>query len=285
MDLNSMRAIDIQEFRNILLDTLKYIDMVCRKEGIKYFAAYGTLLGAVRHKGFIPWDDDADVCMMRSEYEKFCEAVKKYPDPRFFWQTTTTNRGYWLPFLGRLCRNDTIRWPSNGNVQYHEGIYVDVYPIDYAFPTMEQTRRHFRATRYLHHNIMYRRLRSLRGTHNIESVLFTALCKLPPIEFYNWLYRRIIHNPNPDKSMLFDFSGSFNFERYYWPSRIFDETIELPFEDMMVPFPKNLDALLTKMYGDYMTPPPVERRKTHYPYELDFGPFADIPIPEKGTNA
>ena len=86
MDFSSMRQATIPEIHNMMLDTIKHIDKICRLENIKYFAAYGTLLGAVREKGFIPWDDDADLFMLRDDYEKFCKVFNNHPDSRFFLQ-------------------------------------------------------------------------------------------------------------------------------------------------------------------------------------------------------
>ena len=257
-DNSSMMPITIQQQHVLMLEAIKYIDMVCKKENIKYFAAFGTLLGAVREHGFIPYDDDADLIMKRDEYVRFGEAVKDYPDPRFFFQTVETDNQFFLPFLGRVRLNDTVRSSFEINAKYHNGIYVDIFPLDYGFASRATSRRRFKAASILH-KLMYKRIRRLRNLRTLESMLLTAALKTMNMSFYDKIYRRIISNNNPDKTRLINFGGTSDFDHDEFPAEAFDETIELQFEDMMLSCPAQYDQLLRISYGDdYMTP--LDRR-------------------------
>ena len=257
IDLSSMRVLTIRETQTLMLGVMEYIDAICRKENIKYFAAYGTLLGAVREHGFISWDDDADLWMMREDYERFCKAVKKYPDPRYFLQNTETDKGFFLPCLARMCINGTCRWPEGiaKKGKFHTGQFVDIFILDYAFPTEKQTIKRQKAANYHHNRIMYTTLKGLRGQYNIETFIFTAFVRAVPLKVWDKIYRKIINNPNPDKARLVNYGGAYGAERENFPAEAFAETVNIDFEDMKLPCPAGYDEVLRIIYGDeYMTP-------------------------------
>ena len=124
----------VREHQMCSLKILQVADKICRENDIPYFLTNGTLLGAVREKGFISWDDDADLFMLREDYERFCKVFDKYPDSKFFLQNVNTDKGFFLPFLARVCMNDTYCWPKGyENEKFHTGLFVDIYPLDYGF--------------------------------------------------------------------------------------------------------------------------------------------------------
>ena len=259
LDLSSMRRATSQEVHNMMLEIIKHIDKICRLENIKYFAAYGTLLGAVREKGFIAWDDDSDLFMLREDYEKFCKVFNKYPDSKFFLQNVDTDKYYYMPLFARVCMNDTYCW---GEIipKYHPGINVEIFMLDYAWKDLKQTIRKQNFCKYFLKNVLYKRcFSSLKGCHNIERFLQVGLYKLLPMKFWNALYLRAIKNNDPDKTMLINFFGEYDSERERFPTDCFKDVIYLDFEDMKIPCPAGYDKILRTVYGDdYMTP--IDRR-------------------------
>ena len=125
--IGGYKLIDVQRS---IFSILVEFDRICKKHNIKYILDGGTLLGAIRHSGFIPWDDDADVAMLRSEYNKFCKVCKKELDSRFFLETKKVNKKYPYAFA-KLRLNGTI-YKENflNNLDVHNGIWIDIFPID-----------------------------------------------------------------------------------------------------------------------------------------------------------
>ena len=259
VDMSLMRPATVREEQLMLLDALKYLDDVCRKENITYYAAYGTLLGAVREHGFIAWDDDADVCMKREDYERFPEAVKKYPDSRFFFQTVDTDEGFFLPFLMRIRVNDSFCGSARfKDAPSHRGFFVDIYPLDYGWESDDENRRKLMRIQFLHHRVMYgvgNRLKYCRSLRNFAGFILKSLpFKVLSLKQWFNVYRRMLRNDSPDKSILINTAGGYEPEREIFSAELFAETTELPFEDMMIKCPARYDEILTQIYGDYMTP-------------------------------
>ena len=121
----------LHQIQMIELEMLIEVDRICKKYSIKYNIIAGTLLGAVRHKGFIPWDDDADIAMLRTEYEKFRTACKKELDTsRFYFQDHRNTKGYRWGY-GKLRRKNTIFLRENQeHMPYAQGIFIDIFPLD-----------------------------------------------------------------------------------------------------------------------------------------------------------
>ena len=138
MNKNIVKA---DEFKLITKELLGWIDMICQKNNIHYFGAYGTLIGAVRHNGFIPWDDDIDICMMRTDYDKFIEIVNKLNDSQHYLLTSNTEKGYYNNFA-RVCDRRCIL-KIRGTLDIpHFGAFVDVFPLD-KVPEDEEKRLGF----------------------------------------------------------------------------------------------------------------------------------------------
>lgn len=125
-----MKKIETEELKNIELDILDYIDEVCRRNNINYSLAFGTLLGAIRHKGFIPWDDDIDIMLIRSEYNKLID-VLKHDNHDYYRVLTPDDKGYWYGFA-KVVDSRTVleekNWPTDERI----GVFVDVFPMDFV---------------------------------------------------------------------------------------------------------------------------------------------------------
>ena len=123
----------LRKVQMVEVEILDEIDRICKKNNIKYFLVGGTLLGAVRHGGFIPWDDDIDLGMLREDYEKFIDICINSDelDKKYFMHSDETDSDYWLPFIKIRKNNTTFDEKVIKNCDTHKGIYVDIFPMDY----------------------------------------------------------------------------------------------------------------------------------------------------------
>ena len=246
-----------------LLDLLSVVDNICKKYDIPYYAVGGTLLGAVRHGGFIPWDDDLDIAMMRSDYNRFLEVAQKEVKGKYFLQTTLTDLHYYKEHA-RIRNSDTT-----GICEHYEhhgcnnGIYLDILPLE-NFSDSFTGRLHSDICRTIgrvltvkvHHNTRTRNsyrshlvygasfLFNLRGMHKLRERLetqnsFRQTDKITMGDIYDRTYSR---------------------ERLTFDRKDFDAVVELPFESGTIPAPAGYKNILAVEYGDYMKFPPLEKR-------------------------
>ena len=265
----------------ILLEIAKEIKRVCEENDIPYFLYRGTFLGAVRHQGFIPWDDDMDFAMLRRDYEKFRRIAPEKMDPRFCFQDWHTDEDYAHPF-GKVRKRGTRYVEAKCRPLAENGFYVDIYPLDYA-PQAEADRKKL-ARQQLH---LYRvKLMKSRYTTWMEGdkvilkkrigyLLYQFISLFVSQKKLIETYERISQQPESD--ILYEQSAlprSYFFQKkWYASSRMY------PFEDTEFPGPEDGDECLSCLYGNYMELPPEDQRDNrHQIIEMDFGR-----VSEKGT--
>lgn len=246
--------IQMQKLRATEIEILDYIVSVCDEFGLHYYLLYGTLLGAVRHKGFIPWDDDIDIGLPRQDYNILCNILKKCcngGDSSYFYQSIETERGFRLPF-SKLRKNGTVfleREYEDKNI--HNGIFVDIFPLDKA--------KRIRGLQKPFSFLIYK-LYKYAGKWNVSLFLKTAKCFITYYEDKNCLYYVSYGSPYPVERDIVDIE---------W----FGEGTYCEFEGKQYRIPLNPDAYLQRIYGeDFRKLPPEEERKTHSPSVLKFHP-------------
>lgn len=260
---------ELRQMRLIQLDLLQEIDRICKKRNIKYAIIAGTLLGAVRHKGYIPWDDDADTAMLRDEYLKFREACKTELDTtKFFFQDHVTTPGYRWGF-GRLMRKDTLYVRLNQeHMPYTQGVFVDVFPMD-GVPDNYLLRCIHCFKCFCVRKTMWSAVGKFSDERPFMRKWFSLLYKIPEKTLYKVYehliktsnkketeYVRILTFPTPNKT--------FGYKRKWY-----SETSPIDFEGITFDGIKDYDGYLTFKFGDYMTlPPESERQGHHYATEL-----------------
>lgn len=246
------REISLADMHNIQLGMMKAIHQFCIEKNIRYSLGGGTLLGAVRHKGFIPWDDDVDIMMPRPDYERFLTLFEGI-FPQYNIQHYKNDNNYYKPFA-KVYDNRTLLIEAYCTT----GVFIDVFPID-GMPNEDV---------YI---LMLRKLnklaRRLRYTTNIISGNFKFLKRL-----YGKLHSRDKALYRYDKyitSYKFEtseyagaISGAYGVKEHM-PVYVFDEYVELKFEDTKFMAIKEYDLYLKKHYGDYMQLPPIENRISH----------------------
>lgn len=249
----------------VQLDLLKVFLDLCQKHDIKVVAFAGTLLGAVRHKGFIPWDDDADVCMDRENFEKLLKLkVEDIPAP-YFLQTALSDRRFFCPYA-RFRNSQTTGAIVGEDYQgYNNGLYIDVFVLDgYAYwPSIVTLQQKIRSTLVLI-------LENINQGRPIDGhPLATAIDWLRPLwrligfERLYRLYGRVLSamTARTDRITMFTHDPWF-YSRYWLYKRELSDVVMLPFENIMVPAPRDYDAVLRRTYGDYLQFPPLEKRGT-----------------------
>ena len=250
----------------IELDLVNELLRVCKKHGLSFQLSYGTLIGAVRHKGFIPWDDDFDVWMTRSDIDKLISLSDEFKHP-YFLQTPLNDRRY-LTCLTRLRNSDTTAViTGNETPDYNNGIYVDIYALDGVSPSRLKS-----AIQYILRRIVVKlwAIRGLKGSNctTLREILFFSLKPLSLVLTYEQWYHLYVHilsmwtaSTNRLSHMV---SCTWKGKKNWVLERDLHETINVPFECLSLPIPKNYDEILRRDYGDYMKfPPVIERGKWH----------------------
>ena len=238
-----------------LLTLLQEFDRVCKKLDIPYVLFAGTMLGAVRHQGFIPWDDDLDIMMLRRDYDRFlAEAETVLDTERFFLQKEFSP--HWPMFFSKLRLNGTtcLEKYHPKDPEVHQGVYMDIFPCDDA-----ATGTIGRKVQFLASKIVIAKSLDRRGyeTDSAKKKLFMSLCRVLPGKLFWKICTRGREGGTTVHSFL---GGASGYEKNVYPRSYFAETVQLPFEDGLYPVSADYDALLQQLYGDYHVLPPEDQR-------------------------
>lgn len=253
----------LTSIQNILLAYLLEVDRICRKHNIKYFLGGGTLLGAIRHHGFIPWDDDADIMMLRNDYDKFCAiAASEMPSSMTF-QTNENDKNCFYEFAkfrlnGTFFATEFAKEHKNMN----NGLAFDIFCHDKTANSRLGQKIHLGLTLFTRALVFNKwNNRKADNGSRIQSA-FTNLCiKLFPIRFSLWLENKTLKFFKNKKhaKYLYDGMGR-NVYNGSFPIEYLDEVIYVDFEGHKLPVPKEYDKYLTFLYGDYMELAPLSTR-------------------------
>lgn len=242
--------------QKLLTEMLKVIDQICKKNEIPYMLFAGTALGAVRHKGFIPWDDDLDVIMLRSDYERFLKAASKDLDKQEFYLQQEFSE-HWPMFFSKLRKNGTacIERYIPKDPKVHQGIYIDIFPCDNLSEWKWVRRMQFLAAR-----IVVAKSLDKRGylTDSKLKKVFIFSCRCIPQKLMSKIAR--LESKTGSGMVHTFFAASSKYKKNIFPREWFTETVDMNFEDGKYPVSRHYDKLLTQLYGDYMTEPPENER-------------------------
>lgn len=265
----------MKETQEIALDILTIIADICEKENFRYYLIYGTLIGAVRHKGYIPWDDDVDIMMPRPDYERFLDYMslhgQEYPHLRVF--NTRTCKEY--PYM--ISRVSDVRYyiDMDNEKDYGMGIFVDVYPYDGLGNTKDEAVKYglkgdrlssfcYQATRE-----RFAIETTVSPFRKIIKFPFYLLSKLCGKNFFQKRLEKLEGQKDYDQSQYIGcviwLSGG---EKDIFKKEWFDEFIKVPFEGSLFRIPKEYDTILRNIYGDYMKLPPEKDRVGHHNYKV-----------------
>lgn len=273
IELKDLSPEEFHKWQTKLLDTLVYFAEFCEEHHLRYYLASGTCIGAIRHHGFIPWDDDVDVAMPRKDYDQLPALWEKYADKSKF-VCCKSNKEQCQSFPMIVIRNaqTTCIYPHSKDMDICHGVKIDIEHLD-GVPTNKFLRwRQYQQARLL----CFFRAQRVPNKERY-SPLIKTLAKVLLVVFPTNRIRCLIGDYLENQIKKYDFEKS-EYVRYLAcalrPRKAFDKAEYVDFEGYKMPVPVGYDEFLTAEYGDYMTPPPVEKRfpetKVLF-YDLDHG--------------
>lgn len=266
-----MSELSPDEKRELQLCELEIFDLfsdICNRHGLRYFIIAGTLLGAVRHGGFIPWDDDMDVAMPRRDFNKFSKICKKELPAGYFLQSSKTEKRY--PFFFAKLRRDGVEVKESilNNFDIHKGCYIDIFPLDKC-PSSERGRKLlFKLVEIYSCALVAKVNRDFVCEYKKggAKLLYSIAKRLPVcvVKALRGSTRAFISAFCSGKTLA-TLSGTHGYQKEYYDSRwYFDGEATLSFEGRVCSAPPGYKKQLKHMYGDYMTPPSEEQRGGHF---------------------
>ncbi|GKH61115.1 LicD family protein [Campylobacter ureolyticus] len=267
--MENLVEISLDEAKEKMLEMMCYIDKVCRDNNIKYSLAYGTLIGAIRHKGFIPWDDDMDIMLTRDNYDKLIEIIKKDDKYDFL----DFDSGFILNF-SKICYKNTLaiekdKYRLKCNLL---GVFVDVFPIDNL--PVKEPKRHLRKISLIQHLLIYRNFNMILSPGNFLkkiaklSLLFPLFCISRVFFTKKYLIRILKETILKYKNITTKKCGIFSDGlKEIYDKNDFKNYIDVSFENFKLMAVQNYDAILKIYYGDYMKLPPEEKRINTHTYK------------------
>lgn len=262
---------DLKHLQQVILIIAKDVDELCKKHGIKYFLLGGSAIGAVRHKGFIPWDDDLDIVMDDENYEKFIKICRNELDKeKYYIQEAFVD---WpLGFTKIKLRGTFFQEPGMYvNAENECGIFLDVFKVENAPSSKLAQRWQYLCAKYL---LCYCLLeRGWNEVSGIKKLMMLAAypVKIPLIRYFLKNQVERWNKKHTDNRMLW--TGRYRYHKSFYTKDIFDEAIYVPFEDTLLPVPKKYHPWLSQIFGDYMTPPPVNEQVGLHLQGVDFGKY------------
>ncbi len=258
----------------ILADELKRI---CEKYNIEYFMIAGTLLGAVRHKGFIPWDDDMDFGMTRDNYERFLECCQTELDnERFFLQTDKNCKYYTFNFSKIRLNGTEVIEEFSSKVSTNQGIYIDIFPLDKVSNNKVKEKIQKKSF-WFFRNLLW--VKCGYGTPEKRKTIQYKIAKFLghffTISFLKKMkYKTITMARNEDAQRVVTSDGAYGLERETLNAKWIKKTREYKFEDRIYPGIADYEEYLPYLYGDYMQLPPEDERNHHERLSVNFGEYS-----------
>lgn len=271
----------LKKLQTVELEMLHDFVKICEENQLAYFGIGGTAIGALRHQGFIPWDDDIDLAFLRKDYERFCDIIEKEHGDKYYILRYETNKAYPL-FTARMCRKGTVfQEHAMKNVDCPFGIFLDLYAYDHvpdgsAAMKKQAWQAWFYSKLLILCSVEQPNLVQLSG---VKKKLALMACKAAyhVIKLLRISTDKVYekgkacctkYNEKETKRLAYLTEakpyGSMIQRKDLFPMK------QIPFEDLQLNFPGNMHEMMTAYYGDYMQMPPEEKRYNHCPYRLEF---------------
>lgn len=263
-----MKELSLEELKEIEFNLLKVFDVFCRENNIRYYLAYGTLLGAIRYKGFIPWDDDVDVLVPREDYKRMIKLFKD--DEKYHLFAFEKDQKYLFPYA-KLCDMETRKEEGGYASEVKLGVDIDIFPLDAFDDDFEKAKKE---VKNISRNLIGLNLAKLKrpdSKNPANRFAKGALMLLAKAMGCKFFIERIIKESDKKGQEGNNFVGCKTWcvygERGIIPAEVFAEAIDIEFEGEFFPAPKGYDTYLTCLYGNYLPEPPKEKQKTHHSFK------------------
>lgn len=263
-----MKELSLQELKEIELEILKAFHSFCVENNIRYFLSNGTLLGAIRYKKFIPWDDDVDVLVPREDYNRLLSLFQDNERYRLF--AFEKNSEYRFPYA-KLCDMMTKKIEYSYDNGIELGVDMDIFPLDAWDNNLEKAKQE---VKYIGNNMFYLSLTKLKKPDSLHPVkrfvkgIVMKFCKIRGSKYYiQKIIQASVNHGNKRSAYLGNKAWCVYGERDIIPAEVFADTVEVEFEGLKFPAPVDYDRYLTCLYGDYLPEPPKEKQKTHHSFK------------------
>jgi len=263
-----MQELTLEELKEIEFNILKMFDAFCKEHNIRYFLAYGTLLGAIRYKRFIPWDDDVDVLVPREDYDRL---LKLFQDnERFRLCAFEKDSNFHYPFA--KLRDLTTKKEENvyKNQSTELGVEIDIFPLDAWDDDLKKAKREAVRIKKNMGWLLMTALDKPISDNKLKVFVWSIIMRFVKMLGGEYFVKKIIKEGNKTKQKGSAYVGAKVWpiygERGIIPAEAFADAVDVEFEGQMFPAPVGYDTYLTCLYGDYLPEPPKEKQKTHHAF-------------------
>lgn len=255
-----MKELTSKEHKETLIKMLDFINKICVKNNINYTLIGGSLIGAVRHKGIIPWDDDIDIGLLHDDYVKLLELLRKNENQEFKLFDDCVD-GYYYPYA-KLVSQKTILVEENLKKIENYGAFIDIFEYNYTHENYKKRKQHYKRIKIK--QTLIGGYFNIRKDKNILRNIRRMVCDLLGIKFILKLYNKEVHRYNEKKTdYLISNWPQYGMQKEIMKREYFEEFMLVKFDGIDAMITKKYDEMLKDAFGDYMTPPPIEKRIAH----------------------
>lgn len=284
-----MDRANIRKYQMAQLRILEYFDAVCRENHLTYFLVFGTLLGAVRHGGFIPWDADIDVAMYREDYETIRNILTENAPSELFYEHYSTEKNHISPHAELRIVGTRVIFSNTsltGCDPQNDGIYIDIFPIDKVADPDETERKQVKKIKKLRRLVYYKAAIDYDSGEskfkNIGKVVLSNVLKPFSLKYINIKTDQImqIHNSETTNYVAI-LTDPLVYRKQLFPCSVFGKGKEIVFEGHMFMVPEEPEQFLSIRYGDYMKLPPEQDRWNYIEKAIESVDYGDTPFLDK----
>lgn len=268
----------LSHVHDVELMILKDFIEICEEHNLNYYMYAGSLLGTIRHKGFIPWDDDLDVVMFREDFEKFKKIFPTLNYSKYELLSNEANEDYFYYFAKLMLKDTRFEEEWINQLSFHIGFNIDIFVLD------DLSEGKYSSKYQIWKSFLYNRLLVSSNLKLDNLPFFTKLISHSLyyiLNFFNLKTSNLMNKSlnflkkysNENSEYVFDIAANANEYPLIFKKSDFDMGVKAQFEDIHVNVPKNYDEILTNLYGDYMQLPPEDKRYNHMVDHIDFGPY------------